>query len=270
MLRRLAPFLADLWQHRELFWQFSLRNIELRHKGSHLGLIWSFLSPLLMLGLYVLVFGFINRGRFGVLPNETWIDYGLGIFMGLTLFHFISEILSISPGIIVSNPNLVKKVVFPLEILPAARVGAAVFHFLISLGLVLLGLALSSHGLQPGLLWLPLVILPIVLLGLGIAWLIAALGVFLRDIGPIVQFLSLALMFASAVFYPASKIPPEIWTYLRFNPLLLAIEILRDIALWQRPFNPHHLAYLWVCSVLACYLGHACFKKMKAGFADVL
>lgn len=80
MLRHSIPFAFDLWVHRDLLWQFTLRNVELRHRGSHLGLVWSFLSPLLMLGLYVLVFGYIFGGSFGILPNETRIDYGLGYF----------------------------------------------------------------------------------------------------------------------------------------------------------------------------------------------
>lgn len=270
MLRRLFPFAADLWTHRELLWQFTLRNVELRHKGSHLGLVWSFLNPLLMLGLYVLVFGYIFGGSFGVLPDETRVDYALGIFLGLTLFHFVAEVLGFSPGIIVGHPNFVKKVVFPLEILPAANVGGAVFHLLISLGLVLLSLVLFGTSLSAGIFWLPVIVLPLILLGLGAAWLISALGVFLRDIGQIMQFLSLALMFSSAVFYSAQKIPAPAWTFLRFNPILLAIELARDAALWARPLNYHHLAYLYAVGLAACYLGHAAFRKMKPAFADVL
>ncbi len=270
MLRRLFPFAADLWTHRELLWQFTLRNVELRHKGSHLGLVWSFLNPLLMLGLYVLVFGYIFGGTFGVLPDETRVDYALGIFLGLTLFHFVAEVLGISPGIIVGNPNFVKKVVFPLEILPAANVGGAVFHLMISLGLVMLSLVLFGTSISVGIFWLPVIVLPLILLGLGVAWLISALGVFLRDIGQIMQFLSLALMFSSAVFYSAQKIPAPAWTFMRFNPVLLAIELARDAALWARPLNFNHLAYLYAVGLAACYLGHLAFRKMKPAFADVL
>ena len=205
MLRRLAPFAADLWQHRELLWQFTLRNVELRHRGSHLGLIWSFLNPLLMLGLYVMVFGYIFGGKFGIVPNETRVDYALGIFAGLTLLHFISEILTTSPAIIVGNPNFVKKVVFPLEILPAAAVGAALFHLLISLGLALAAVAIAGVPFSAAALWLPVILLPLVLLGLGVAWFFSALGVFLRDIGQIMQFLSMALMWCSGVFFSAEK-----------------------------------------------------------------
>jgi lipopolysaccharide transport system permease protein len=270
MLRRLAPFLADLWQHRELLWQFTQRNVELRHKGSHLGLIWSFANPLLMLGLYVFVFGFIFGGRFGVIPDETRIDYGLGIFLGLSLFHFLAEVLSISPTLIVSNPNFVKKVVFPLEILPAAAVGAAAVHLVISLVLLLLGILTFGHGLNLGVLWLPAVVLPLCFLALGTAWFFSALGVFFRDTTQIIQFLAAVLMFASAVFYSAAKIPAPAWTILKFNPLLLAIEIARDGVLWLKAPNGTHLSYLWIASLLVCWLGHAAFKKMKPAFADVL
>ena len=269
MLRRIAPFAADLWQHRELLWQFTLRNVELRHKGSHLGLVWSFLNPLLMLGLYVMVFGYIFGGKFGIVPNETPLDYALGIFLSLTLFHFSAEVLGIAPGIIVGNPNFVKKVVFPLEILPAASVAGATFHLLISLTLALLGTACFGPGLHPGLLWLPVIIAPLVLLALGVSWLLAALGVFFRDIGQITQFLSMALMWASGVFYTAQKYPAA-WVWLRYNPLLLAINLARDAALWQRPLNFTHLAYIYGCSAMVCLLGHLAFRKMKPAFADVL
>ena len=269
MLRRFLPFAADLWAHRELLWQFTLRNVEVRHKGSHLGLIWSLLNPLLMLGLYVLVFGYIFRGQFGILPNETRVDYALGIFLGLTLFHFFAEVLATSPSIIVGNPNFVKKVVFPLEILPAASVGGALFHLLISLGLALVSLLIFNRGIPVTILWLPVILVPLILLGLGTSWFFSALGVFFRDIGQVMQFLSMALMWASGVFFSAQKFPAA-WVYLRFNPLLLAIDLTRDAALWARPLNYHHLGYLYLTGFMACVLGHLAFKKMKPAFADVL
>jgi len=269
MIRRLVPFAADLWTSRELLWQFTLRNVEVRHKGSHLGLIWSLLNPLLMLGLYVLVFGYIFGGRFGIRPEETRVDYALGIFLGLTLFHFLAEVLSISPSIIVGNPNFVKKVVFPLEILPAANVGGALFHMLISLALVFLSMLVFGNSFTLGALWLPVIVLPLILLALGVAWFVSALGVFFRDVSQVMQFLSTALMWASAVFFTAQKYPAA-WIYLRFNPLLLAIDLTRDAVLWHRPINYHHLAYLYVAGLTACYVGHLAFRRMKPAFADVL
>lgn len=268
MLRRLAPFAADLIQHRDLLWQFTVRNVELRHKGSHLGLVWSVVNPLLMLALYVLVFGYIFGGSFG--RGETRLDYGLGIFLGLALFHFASEVLATSPLVIVSNPNFVKKVVFPLEILPAANVGAAFVHLCIGLGLALAGIVLLGPGLTWSALWLPVIVLPLVLVCLGLNWLFGALGVFLRDIAQLMQFFSMALLFASAVFYPVHQIPAGAWVFMRYNPILLAIELARDAVLWHQPLNFNHLLYLYLVGVAACYAGYALFRRMKPAFADVL
>jgi len=269
MMRLLLPFVAVLVQHRELLWQFTQRNVELRHKGSHLGLVWSVLNPLLMLALYVLVFGYIFSGRFGM-PGETRTTYGLAIFLGLTLYHFVAEALSTAPTVVVAQPNFVKKVVFPLEILPAANLGAALVHLLIGLTLVLTGVLLFGDGLSRSALWLPVIILPLVLGCLGMNWLLAALGVFLRDISQLVQFLSLALMFASAVFYPLNKIPPAAWSVMRFNPVLLAIEAARDCVIWHEPVNLTHLAYLYASGLILCIVGHAVFRSLKPAFADVL
>ncbi len=263
-------FVHPLWTHRELLWQFTLRNVELRHKGSHLGLIWAVLSPLSILGLQILVFGYIFKGSFGVLPNETRADYGLGMFLGMSIYQFVAEVITTAPILVVSNSSFVKKVVFPLEIIPAAAVGAAFIHTLISLGLVLLGIAFFGQGLTLGVLWLPAVLVPLVMLCLGMAWFFSALGVFIRDISPLMQFGATALMFGSAVFYSANKIPATAWSVMRFNPVLLAIEVARDGVLWQRNPNFAYVVYLWLFSAIVCGLGYAAFKKMKPAFADVL
>ncbi len=269
MLRRFLPFAADLWMHRELLWQFTLRNVELRHKGSHLGLVWSFLNPLLMLGLYVLVFGYIFGGTFGVLPGESRADYALGIFLGLIIYHFLAEVLGLAPTLIVGNPNFVKKVVFPLEILPAATVGGALVHLLISLGLALASLLAINHHIPLTTLWLPVVIFPLILLALGFGWFFSALGVFFRDTNQIMQFAATILLWASGVFYSAQHYPAA-WTYLRFNPVLLAIDLARDAVLWNRPVSGPHLAYIYATGLVACVAGHFFFKRVKAAFADVV
>ena len=213
-----------LWRHRELLWQFTVRSIEVRHKGSYLGLLWSFLNPLLMLGLYVFMFGRVLHSKFGVLPNEGPAVYALGMFVGLAIFQLLAETIGNSPMTIVAQPNFVKKVVFPLEILPVANVGASIFHFFISLSLVALGVALAGPGLAWSLLWLPVIVFPIVLLSVGLAWLISSLGVFFRDIGQATQFLTQVLMFVSAIFYPPTMLPRTAYQILRFNPVLLAVE----------------------------------------------
>lgn len=272
MLRRLAPLAADLWQHRDLLWQFTLRNVELRHKGSHLGLAWSFLGPLLMLGLYVLVFGFIFDGK--LRPDaavESRVEYALAVFLGLAIHHFIAEVMTLSPTVVVGQPNFVKKVVFPLAVLPAAGVGAALVHFLITLGLVFLGALLFGAPLSWGTMaWLPVILLPLALCALGLGLAFSALGVFWRDLIQIAQFLSLALLFASAVFYPIAQIPGAAWAFLKFNPLIHWIEEARNAAFWAHPPAVRHLAYLYGSSLLAFLLGGWVFQKLRPTFADVL
>ena len=265
-----ASTLKRIWQSRDLLWQFTRRSIELRHRGSHLGLAWSFIQPLLMLGLYVTVFGFIFGGSFGVLPEETPVDYALGIFLGLALFQFVAEAFAIAPNLIVGNPNYVKKVVFPLEVLPISAVATATFHLTISLGLVIVGVVFFGQGLTLGALWLPLILAPLVMMLLGLTFAISALGVFWRDLAQLAQFITLALMYSSAVFFPASQVPPMIWFFLRFNPLLLTVELSRDALLWHRALNFTHLGYVWLFSILILAYGYSIFKRLRPAFADVL
>jgi lipopolysaccharide transport system permease protein len=149
-------------------------------------------------------------------------------------------------------------------------VGASFFHFLISMALALIGIATIGPGLSWGALWLPVIFAPVLLWGLGVAWLFSALGVFFRDINQMIQFLTMALMFASAVFYPASKIPEGAWMVLRFNALIHAIELARDAALWNLPISIPHLAYLYVSGIAACALGYLTFRKLRPAFADVV
>jgi lipopolysaccharide transport system permease protein len=266
-----AAIHASLWRNRSLWWQFTKRQVELRHKGSHLGLAWSFLSPLLMLGLYVLVFGFIFDGRFKpTTETESRIEYALVVFLGLALHHFLAEVITTAPSIITSNPNFVKKVVFPLDILPAANVGAALLHFFITFCLVLLGALVGGLGISAGVLWVPVILLPVLLIALGLSLGLSALGVFWRDVTQVTQFASLALLFASAVFYPVSKIPPEAWVVLKFNPLLLAIDEARKVTFWASPPNLVHVGYLYACALLAYLTGAALFQRLRSSFADVL
>ena len=262
---------TSLWKHRGLWWQFTKRQVELRHKGSHLGLLWSFLSPLLMLALYVLVFGFIFSGRFKVeTVPESRIEYALIMFLGLAIHHFVAEVMTTAPTLVLANPNFVKKVVFPLEILPAANVGAAVVHFFITLGLVFTGALLSGVPLTWGVLWLPVLLLPLLLTAFGLALGLSAVGVFWRDVMQITQFCVLALMFASAVFYPVSQISAPVWAILRFNPLLLVIQEARGTVFWGQPLNYSHVGYLYAFALVACFFGATLFQRLRGSFADVL
>jgi lipopolysaccharide transport system permease protein len=268
-----SSFLAGFARKRDLWWQFTVRAVEVRHRGSHLGLLWSVLNPLLMLGLYMFVFGVIFPNKFGVLPNETKLDFALALFLGLSLFLVIAETLGVAPTLIVANPNLVKKVVFPLDVLPLSQIGAAWFHLLVSLGLLIVSSLAVGRGLSfMGLLWLPVILLPHLLLTAGLCLFLAALGVFFRDINQMVQFISQIIMWASAVIYPISRIRayPAVWAVLKWNPFLQTVQLARAALLWHQPINLACLAYTYAAGVAVFFIGRCFFKKTQSAFADVL
>ncbi len=258
-----------LYRQRSLLRQFTWRNIEIQHKGSTLGLMWSVLSPLLLFAVYAFVFVVIFNGRFGVVPTETRVDYAIGLFLSLALLQLFQEALTVSPMSVAQNPNYVKKVVFPIEILPVAAFGAALFRCLVSLGLVIVACIFWGPGLSFSAWWLPFIVVMLGLLSLGIGWILAALGVFLRDMVPLMQFFSILLMFMSAVFYSGDKIPRAL-AFLRFNPLLIVMEAGRAALLWHIQPAAGSLVYLGIVSVTTCVLGHAFFCAVKPAFADVL
>jgi lipopolysaccharide transport system permease protein len=268
----LTPF-RELYRHRMLLRQFSRRVIEQRHRASFLGIVWTVLTPLISLSIYTFVFGVIWGGRFTTDPTETNLDYALGIFFGLILFNFLSEVLAQSPGVIVGQPNFVKKVVFPLEVLPAAAVGAAAFSGAMSLALGLLGTVLFGRGLDWHMLWLFALVPPVVLIAFGVAWFFSAFGVFIRDIANAMPFIVQILVYVSAVFYPVGRLealPDWARTILMANPLLHAVENTRRTVLWHQPVELSSLAFLWVSGIVICVVGYFAFAKLRPAFADVL
>jgi lipopolysaccharide transport system permease protein len=255
---------------RDLWWQFTVRAVEMRHRGSYLGFLWAVLNPLLMAALYISVFGLIFRSRFHVLPDETAVDFALGVFLGLVLFHLVAETIAGAPTFIVGQPNLVKKVVFPLEMLPLAQLSAFWFHAMISLALCLLAQLAIGRGFSAGLLWLPLILLPLLLLTLGLGWLLAALGVFFRDITQVVPVLAQIMLWTSAVFFAPAALPPFAWSILKWNPLLHTVDLARQAVLWHQPLSLAHLAYTWLAGLAVFVLGAWFFRATKRSFAEVL
>lgn len=257
----------------QLWWQFTRREVEARHKGSYLGILWMLLTPLLEFAIYTTVFGVIFGGRYGVVEQESHATYALGVFLSLTLFRLLAETIGSAPGIILGQPNLVKKVVFPVELLPLCTVGGILFRVGISLLLFLAGFLVFGPGLHLNNLWLPLVLLPLVLLAVGIAWLLSALGVFLRDISQVTGAAALVLLYSSAVFYSADMIATRsqfAWSILRFNPLLHIIEDARRVLLWQTAPAATSLAYAWITGFSVLLFGYITFRKLRPAFADVI
>ena len=263
----------SLFKKRELLWQFLLRNVKSRHRGSILGAFWLLANPLLMLGLYVFAFGVVFGGRFTDSPEESTLDYALGVFLGLSVLGLVSGIIGASPGIIVGQPNFVKKVVFPLEILPAAMTGALAYDLIIGLSLCLVGILFLGSGISLTLLLVPVIVGPVFLIALGLSWFFSALGVFIRDVGQLGGFLGLALLYSSGVFYSAAKAEataPAIWTFLQYNPLLQIIDSLRQVVLWGGAPNWSSIGYCWIFGIICLLAGSWFFNRLRPAFADVL
>lgn len=262
--------LASLWRHRQLIWQMTRREVSARYRGSLLGLAWSFLNPLLMLLVYTFVFSVVFKARWGTDLNESRIDFAILLFAGMIVFGLFSETVNRAPGLIVSNVNYVKKVVFPLEILPWVSLGSVLFHSLVSLGVLLTLQLLVKLTLPWTIILFPLVLLPLILACLGLAWFLAALGVFVRDISQITSVLTTVLMFLSAVFYPISSLPENYQGWLRLNPLVLIISESRNVLILGKLPNWASLGFAMLAGLAMALAGFWWFQKTRKGFADVI
>jgi lipopolysaccharide transport system permease protein len=263
--------LSGIARKRDLWWQFAVRAVEARYRGSYLGILWAVLNPVLMLGVYYVVFGVIFSGHFRDPLVETRTDFAMAMFLGLTLYMLVADTLGTGPLLIVGSPNLVKKVVFPLEILPIAQAGGLWFNLAIGLVLALGGSAIFGSGLSlVGLAWLPVILFPLLMLCAGLAWLFAALGVFFRDLAQAMPFISQVVLYASAVFYPTSRIPPGVWAFLKWNPFLETVVLSREVVLWGLPVNLARLGYTYAAGLAVLLLGRWVFQKLRPAFADVI
>lgn len=259
----------SVWRHKDLLWQFTRRQIEARHRESFLGLLWNILTPLLMLGLYTVVFGMVMGGSFGR-ENSGSYTYPLGIFVGLAIFGLITEVLGAAPTLVLQYQNLVQKVVFPLNILPAALTASSLYNMLIQLGIFWLAMLILGQPIYLEALWMPVVLFPLILMAWGLSALVATLGVFFRDIPHLIGFLNMALFYASAIFYDISAIPEPINEWLRWNPVLQAIDLTREAVLWGDPVDLSRLGYLYGAALLIWLGGCFAYDRSKSAFADVL
>ena len=260
----------SLWRNRQLILQMTKREVVGRYKGSVMGLAWSFFNPVFMLVVYTFVFSVVFKARWAVGSDESKTQFAVVLFVGMIVHGLFAEVLNRAPGLILSNVNYVKKVVFPLEILPVISMGAALFHSLVSLGVLLIAFALFNGYLHWTAVLAPLVVLPLVILTLGLAWMLAALGVFLRDVSQTIGLITTVMMFLAPVFYPITAIPEEFRLWIMANPLTFMIEQAREVLIWGRLPDWAGLSiYTFVASVIA-WAGFAWFQKTRKGFADVL
>lgn len=257
-----------IWSNRHLLAQMVKREILGRYRGSVIGVVWSFLHPILMLCVYTFVFGVVFKARWG--SSASTEDFALNLFAGLIAFNVFAECINRSSGLVLENVSYVKKVVFPLEILSPCILIASLFHALVSI-IILMLFYMFVHGFPSfSVLWLPVIWLPFVLLVLGLSWFLSSLGVYLRDIGQVVGVSVTALMFLSPIFYPVSALPEGVRGWIFLNPLSWVISETRNVLLLGGTPNwVAGLSYTGV-SLAVLVLGYSWFVKTDKGFADVI
>jgi lipopolysaccharide transport system permease protein len=255
--------------NRGLIWQLAKSEIVGRYRGSVLGIFWSFVIPLLMIVVYTFVFSYIFQARWG---SETGskAEFSIFLFSGLTIYSLFSECVNKAPLLIISNVNYVKRVVFPLEILVFVSLLSSLFHFGLSTLVLLMFYIVLHLSLHWTIIYLPLILFPLIMFTVGISWILASLGTYIRDVGQSVGILTTVLLFMSPIFYPASVLPPELRPYLFLNPLTFIIEQFRDILIFGNSPAWFRLGiYTAICMTVAT-LGFYWFQKTRKGFADVL
>lgn len=264
-------FLAKtLVNYQELILRMTKREVVGRYKGSIMGLAWSFFNPIVMLSVYSFVFSVVFKARWNLGGEESKINFAVVLFVGMIVHGLFAEVLNRAPTLILGNVNYVKKVVFPLEILPVISMGAALFHSIISLLVLLVALFIVDGYWHWTVIFIPLVLLPLVTLTLGLAWILASLGVFIRDIGQTIGIITMIMLFMSPVFYPLSAMPDKYHPLIMANPLTFIIEQAREVLIYgQLPNWIGLLIYMIIASSVA-WAGFAFFQKTKKSFADVL
>jgi lipopolysaccharide transport system permease protein len=260
---------ASLWRNRSLIKALTQREVIGRYRGSVMGILWSFLNPVFMLIVYTLVFSVVFKARWSG-GSDSKTEFALILFAGLIVFNLFAECVNRAPGLILANVNYVKKVVFPLEILPWVALGSALFHALISLVVWLIAYLIFFGVPHITVLLLPLVILPFLLFVMGLTWALASLGVYLRDVSQFIGLVTTAMMFLSPIFYPVSALPEAYRHLLLLNPLTPVIEQTREVLYWGKVPDMSMLSVYLVGSALIAWLGFAWFQKTRKGFADVL
>lgn len=249
----------------------TVREVVGRYRGSLFGMAWSFFNPILMLGIYTFFFAVVIKSRWGG-PQGNGLDVNIAVilFAGLVIHGFFSEVLIKAPNLISGNVNFVKKVVFPLEIFPWVALLESLFHLLISIGVLLLMMFVTQEAFYWSILYFPVIIFPLAIMALGLAWALAALGVYFKDIGQITGFVASTLLFLSPIFYPLSALPESLQSLAIFNPLTIAVEQLRAVLLYGQPPDIGLLSLYFLASLLILVGGYTVFLKLRRGFADVL
>lgn len=269
-------FWTSLWRHRILWWRLSRREVEARYRGTLLGLLWSVLQPLLMLAIYTFIFSVVFRVRWETgadsqsVAAQSPLLFALNLFAGLIVFNFVADCLVRAPSLVVSNPNYVRKVVFPLEVLAPVSVAGSLFTAGMSWAVLAVLEILALGALPATWFWLPLLWLPLVLGCCGLGWLLAAFGVYVRDTAQVVALLVNILLYITPIFYPLQALPAAWRPILQLNPLAPMVEATRQAAVDGVAPNGPLLGLAVALALLFCQVSWRLFERARRGFADVL
>lgn len=257
------------YSKRDLIFSLIGREISEKNKGALLGMVWTFIYPAIMLCVYTFVFSTVLKAKWSD-ASDSKTEFALLLFCGLMIFNFFSECLSKAPLLIVSNVNYVKKVIFPLEIMPIVVVGSAAFNLAISFLVWILFYVFLYGSVNITFLLFPILVLPYLFFILGMVWLLSALGVYFRDINNVVGIITTVLMFLSPIFYPKSSLPESFQFAIQLNPLTYVIEEAREVLFWGHGINIISYSVYSAISLAFCCISLIFFLKLKKGFADVL
>ena len=269
MINRLFGAFFSANENRELIGILAKREVEARYRGALMGNIWVFVNPLIMLAIYTLVFKFVFKARWANAP-DTDFAFSQLLFVGMIVHSFAGEVLTRSTSMILYHANYVKKVTFPLDILSWITMESALTHALISFSILGIFLFLTSFSVSYTWLFLPMILFPFCLLLLGVSWIIAAFGVYFRDLDQIMGLLVTALLFLSPVFYSLDSAPAAIRPYLALNPLTLIIEQSRAVLIYHQLPDLSAMAIYYVFAFIVFVFGYQVFSKLRRGFADVI
>jgi lipopolysaccharide transport system permease protein len=264
-----SAMLDSIWSNRGLIAILVHREVLHRYRGSFLGLVWSFINPALTLIIYTFVFTVVFKAKW-TSSSESKTEFALVLFAGLIVFTLLAECLNKAPTLILSNANYVKKVVFPLEILPIVVLGSALFHAAISFLVWLVAYSVFYGPPHLTALLLPIAILPLLCFVLGASWALASLGVYLRDTSQFVGSVISALMFVSPIFYPVSALPPDYQMLLRLNPITTVVEHVREVLFWGVVPKLSGYSLFLLFAIGVAWLGFVWFQSTRKGFADVI
>jgi lipopolysaccharide transport system permease protein len=261
--------IGSLWRYRGLVREMATREVVGRYRGSLMGLLWSFFNPVLMLAVYTFVFSVVFRMRWAGAPDSK-TEFAITVFAGMIIHALFAECITRGPGLVLGNPNFVKKVVFPLEILPWVTMASALFHAVVSAGVLLIFYLAVHNDLPWTVVYFPLVLAPFVLFTMGITWGLASLGVYIRDVAQTTGIIATVLLFLSPVFFPVSALPEDYRALFHLNPLTFIIEQARAVLLWGNQPDWSGLALYALMGALAAWGGLFWFQKTRKGFADVV